>query len=87
MQILQRKSLFLKIIIKSDQEKYQVLMESNFQKISDLATVKTEFDGLFELKLLMIDLDRFSKLVDLELKKKNDYDSNKTKDNEEVKEL
>ena len=62
-------------------------MESNFQKISDLATVKTEFDGLFELKLLMIDLDRFSKLVDLELKKKNDYDSNKTKDNEEVKEL
>lgn len=49
--------------------------------------MKTEFDGLFELKLLMIDLDRFSKLVDLELKKKNDYDSNKTKDNEEVKEL
>ena len=32
-------------------------MESNFEKISDLATVKTEFDGLFELKLLMIDLD------------------------------
>ena len=49
--------------------------------------MKTEFDGLFELKLLMIDLDRFSKLVDLELKKKNDYDSNKTKDNEEVKEM
>lgn len=49
--------------------------------------MKTEFDGLYELKLLMIDLDRFSKLVDLELKKKNDYDSNKTKDNEEVKEL
>lgn len=49
--------------------------------------MKTEFDGLFELKLLIIDLDRFSKLVDLELKKKNDYDSNKTKDNEEVKEL
>ena len=49
--------------------------------------MKTEFDGLFELKLLMIDLDRFSKLVDLKLKKKNDYDSNKTKDNEEVKEL
>ena len=48
--------------------------------------MKTEFDGLFELKLLMIDLDRFSKLVDLELKKKNDYDSNKTKDNEEVQE-
>lgn len=49
--------------------------------------MKTEFDGLFELKLLMTDLDRSSKLVDLELKKKNDYDSNKTKDNEEVKEL
>lgn len=49
--------------------------------------MKTEFDGLYELKLLMIDLDRFSKLVDLELKKKNDYDSSKTKDNEEVKEL